>query len=619
MAYKVSNFFDYLSLLNSNVFYNCVKLESFTFESIKEDTIEITENITFLGENVFENCINIDDVYFEPNINYVSTNLFKNCINLKNIFFTDSLNVIRESAFENCISLTNIILPTQLQNLQANCFKNCSKLDTIKIYENVNVISMTAFQNCDLFLIQNKSIVINNNNSYVTSYFSTLFPYAKVYKSSEDILDVYIKDIANLLNIDESQAKQYIYNSIVILTDNNNIVNIDNLIDPNIDQAKIHIYRNTILKFIFDINPTNYNNFIIKSKSLSLTIPTSTDTTYIHVYNEAAKNVNVTNQYNTSIDVIGTYCLLSYNVSECVLQDYRINCYTSSNNYYISYSNNNFITSQQIISEKNQVNTLVNYTILGGQYKDLIFYKNYSLNFMNVFLESFQINITSGLSLPKLSETTNPMFADAYASLNVPLSILKNTFLYWSDSINVDDVIMDGLKFKVVNYEGWANIYLTEAIVYEGAISYYKRSSDIQKKQIKYDFIRYLALKIFKSANGADLFRNNDQVTTSLNNASNFHLRSKLNELQLLGEFDDEYSPNNISRILFRQILSNNPQRIIPNDNGDWNQMPFYVGDKIYLKLIINPDMNQNNILGNNLIPTINPRSYLVELNIVSG
>jgi hypothetical protein len=47
--------------------------------------------------------------------------------------------------------------------------------------------------------------------------------------------------------------------------------------------------------------------------------------------------------------------------------------------------------------------------------------------------------------------------------------------------------------------------------------------------------------------------------------------------------------------------------------------MPLYVGDKIYLKLIINPDMNQNNILGNNLIPTINPRSYLVELNIVSG
>jgi|688.fasta_scaffold166231_2 hypothetical protein len=622
MAYKIDNFFDYLSLLNSNIFYGCINLNKITFESVYEESVNITNNITFLGESIFENCLKIVDVYYEPNpsVNYVPKNMFKNCISLDSIDLSDNIIIISKSSFENCGSLTDIVFPRELQILESDCFKNCIQLNTITIYDKVNLINTTSFQNCDSLLISNNSIVFHDNNSYVISYFSTLFSTVKIYDlTSESIFTKFNKSVANLLNIDELEAKKYTYNAIVLLTGNGSIVSVENLISQSIDPLKIPMFRNLVLKFIFDSNSPYYDNFIIKSKSILLPIPNSTDTTYVHVYKEGAKNINVSNNYNLNINVIGTYCLLSYITSECKLNDYKLHCYVTEDKYYITYSNDNFVTSQNIISEKNKEDILTNYTILGGELKDLIFYKNYSFNFMNLYLDSLQINITSGLSLPKLGEITESMTADAWASIDIPLSIIKNTFLYWSDSINVDDLIPEGVKFKTVNYNGWSNINLTDATVYEGAISYYKKPNTIQKKQIKYDFIRYLSLKIFKSANGADLFRNNEAVTKSLDEASNIALRNKLNQLELLGEFDDEASQYNVARVIFRQILSSDPKRIVLNDVGEWNKMPLYVGDKIYLKLIINPHTDQHTILANNIVPIIDKRSYLVDLNIISG
>lgn len=621
MVYKVSNFFDYLSLIQSDVFFNCVKLNNINFQSKIEESINITNNISFLGEGIFENCISINDVYYDPSVNYVSNELFKNCITLNSIEFSNKINIIQEAAFENCLSLTNITMPQELNILESNSFKNCSNLETLQFYEQITSISTTAFQYCNTFLIPNTVLILNSNNSYINSYFSSLFPVIKIYKLSlSNILFTYINNVTKLLNLDNKLIKEYTYQAIgILLNGNGSIVNIDNLINININQEKIAEFRNLTLKFIFDSNSSLCNYFIIKLQSLSLTIPNLTNTSYISVYKEGYKNINVTNNFIQNIDLIGAYCLLDNTISKCFLNDYKINVFVSQNKYYIVYSNDNFQTDTQIISQFQQENNLSNYTILGGPFNDVIIYRRGGLfNFMNLFLENFQININAGIALPILSELTNSMYADAYATINIPLSVAKNTFLYWSDSINVDDVIEEGVKFKVLNYEGWSNIYLTNAIVYEGDIPYYKKNTDVIKKQIKFDFIRYLALKIFKTANGADLFRNNEAVTASLDNASNLQFRNKLNELENLGEFLNESSQYNISRVIFRQILSQSPERIVPND-GEWTPMPLYVGDKICIKLIINPDINQRSVLGNNIVPEISQRSYLVELNLISG
>lgn len=622
MGYKVNNYFDYLSLLSSDIFYNCKKLNKIIFESKKQDSINVTNNITFLGESAFENCKQINDVYYDPSMNYVSKCLFKNCIKLNYIKFSHNLNIIRESAFENCLSLKSISMPTELKTLEGSCFKNCSNLENINFYEKTNLISTSSFQNCDSFLIPNFSLVIHNDNNYVKAYFNSIFPLVKTYKMSlSNIINKYLNNAKILLSTSDIKIKEYTYPSIdIILTDGQNIVNVNNLINENISVDKVSQFRHLTIKFIFDSNLESYNSFIIKTQSLLLSLPSSNDSTYIQVYNEGAKNINVTNNLITTMNIIGSYCLVNSVSSIALLNDYRINFYKQQNisNYYISYSNNNFETSTQIISVKDQEDSLSNYILLGGSFNELIIYRKVPLNYMGIFLETLQINVSSALSLPILGETTQNMIADAYATINVPLSTVRNTFLYWSDGINVDDTIEEGVKFKVVNHYGWNDIYLTKAVVYDGSIPYNRVNSIMSRKEIRYDFIRYLALKIFKTSAGADLFRNNNQVALSLDNASNLQLRNKLSELENLGEFLNEYSPNNISRTIFRQLLSIQPERIIPND-GDWTNIPLYVGDKIYLKLIINPDINQNSVLGTYSVAPITQRSYLIDLNLISG
>lgn len=616
--YKVHNLFDYLSLYTTNVFYNCNMLNKITFSSKKDISINITNNISFLGESVFENCEKINNVYYDPSINYVSKNLFKNCTRLHYIVLSNNLNIIRESSFENCVQLKNILMPKELELLESFCFKNCSLLDTVQCYEKINLIKTSSFENCISFQIPNYSLLLHNNNNYVKEYFKYFFPLVKIYKLSyASILKKYINNTRILLNTNEIKTKQYTYPSIdVILTGFQNIIDIDNLINQNINEDKIEQFRFFSLKFIFDSNLLQYNNFIIKTKSLLLTVPCSNEITYIQVYNECSKNINVTSNLISNLNIIGAYCLVNSNLNIGVLNDYKIQFYKQNNNYNISYSNDNYITSSSRNISINENFILSNYTFIGSLFSNLIIYRSIQINAIYICLDTLQINICNDLHCV---ENNQHVTVNAYSTLDVPLSIVKNTFLYRTNLLNPDYNAENDIKFKVVNYEGWTNIYLTQALVKDGYIPYKDNSlSLLSRKEIKYDFIKYLALCIFKTSSGAGLFKNNHDVSNSLDINSNVEVRTKLSELEYLGEFFNKDEPNNISRTIFRQILTNQPERITQTYDS-WQQIPLYVGDKIYLKLIINPNINQSNILSNYTNSTINKRSYIVELNLISG
>jgi hypothetical protein len=96
-------------------------------------------------------------------------------------------------------------------------------------------------------------------------------------------------------------------------------------------------------------------------------------------------------------------------------------------------------------------------------------------------------------------------------------------------------------------------------------------------------------------------------------------LTNKLTDLQTLGEFTiEDTSINNVSGAIFRQILLQEPSRIIPNENA-WTPMNLYEGDKLYVKLTINPEPNQHKLLNPNNTTPIPARSYLIEMNLISG
>jgi len=617
--YTFSNTFEFISLLGTDIFYGCSNLANIVFESKQLDTVLLPNTITELGENIFENCQKIEDVHIDISINNIPQSIFKNCINLNEVIISNNIQIIDESAFENCQSLTEIKFPLNLTTLKNNSFNNCINLEKIYFYNSVNTIHPTSFANCSQMDISNNSLIIYDNNNYVLSFFNTNKPLVKSLQLQYlDEFQFYFQKVENLLGTDYNTLKQYFYPILDIsLTSNNNTIN-KQLVDSQIPLNVINEYRKLILSYIFETN-SPYISFITSNSNLRIETSVNNISSYnTYVFDEGSNNIDLPRNIDLINNLQTVYTGLNEFFTEFLINNKKVRLTSINNNFTFSFSTNNFITSTQVQLSSNETYNIDNYIILTGSYNDIIIYKNTQSLPLNLYLPGLELSITSGLSQPIIGEVTNPLQADAYASINIPVSFVLNTFYYWSDSINVDDVIEEGVKFKTMNYQQWQNVYFTRAVVFEGAISYYKRNIDVVKKQVNHDFIRYLALKIFKTPNGVDLFRNNEAVLNSLDVNSNTAFNNKLNNLENLGEFNNVENVDNISRTIFRQILTLQPQRIVPLA-GEWTPIPLYAGDKLYLKLIINPNQQQQNIFSNVTIPTILPRSYLIELNLVSG
>lgn len=623
--YSTSNVFDFLSLLGTNVFYGCESLNTIVFESKNKNTVLLTDDITELGESAFENCKRIDDVFIDMNFNNIPKNAFKNCSNISNVYFKENTNIltINESAFENCLKLNNLELPVNLQSIEHNSFKNCSKLEHLVFYNNNTItIQPTSFTESYQLTQTNNAVVFTDNTS-VKNYFTTRFPNTKQLPlDSIDTYNSYFYLISELFNFNRNLTKTYFYPSFdVKLTAAKQIITTD-LISTSITVDVVSIFRYLILQFIFEINKS-YNNFVINNQKLRLNTNIGANSSYyMTVYNSASRNIDTIQDIKTN-NYLAIYGLLQNNYTEVLINNYKVRLSVGiDNKYNLEYSTNNFASYTQLLTNSNSNTSanITNYSFLTGDYNDYIIYKDIASAPISLYIEGLQLSITASLSEPLTGSSTNPMVADAYTKLNVPLSVVANTFMYWSDGINVDNVVSDGIKFKTVNYSGWQNVYLARAITNSafGGIQYYRPTSVMAKNEIKYDFIRYIAKNIFKTSAGADIFKNNQQCTDFIENNAQAALNARLSELETMGEFTNEDTIDNIAGSIFRQIILQQPNRIVPND-GDWTPMNLYADDKIFIKLTIHPEPNQHKILNPNNNTLISSRSYLIELTLTSG
>jgi BspA type Leucine rich repeat region (6 copies) len=627
--YSITNPIDLLSLLRTNVFYGCNAIQNFTIESTKEDSVILSDSITSLGEGVFQDCTSIVDAYIDISMNEIPKDTFNGCINLTQVYFVDGNNIqiLGDSAFANT-SLSQITMPQTLTTIGSNCFNSCVNLEKIIFFGLIQTIAQNSFDNCLQLTIQNSALIVNSNdNQVVTTYFQQQSFDVKIidYANLDSFLR-FFQDASTILETTYEATKSYFYPYVDIRIDSERTLSANiPLINNDITNAtKQILFKQLILKFIFETNKP-FNSFITSNTNIILSTSAISQSIYeVVVYNTQSKDVVVSNEIYSNRPAI--YVLLNSFYSEFLINNYKLRLSISSNisnPYQFNYSNDNFVSSSLENKQSLQTFDLTNYSIYVGSNNDVLIYKNTTISSLplSLYLEALQLTITSSKSEIITGPVTNPMSADAYASIDIPLSLVVNTFLYWSDGINVDNVVEDGVKFKTINYSGWqnSNYYLARAEVTQNKISYYKPQSVMAKNQIKYDFVRYLALKIFKTSAGADIFRNNDQVTTGLENLSQLSLTNKLTDLQTLGEFTiEDTSINNVSGAIFRQILLQEPSRIIPNENA-WTPMNLYAGDKLYVKLTINPEPNQHKLLNPNNTTPIPARSYLIEMNLISG
>ena len=243
-----------------------------------------------------------------------------------------------------------------------------------------------------------------------------------------------------------------------------------------------------------------------------------------------------------------------------------------------------------------------------------------------LILDAFESNV-SMLSAATLATALIPeLSSDATAVIIVSLDDMRTVFTFKTNSDS-------DLKYYV-NTDNWPTLNAANAMMdHVSSSNPIAVVSSANKMMVAHDFVRYLAFKLFGTAQGVDLFNNETELLQNLRlicgeNTTDYTMGailSRLNAVSITGNHanivsdpsgnymtNDDSSNQNICRILFEQLIGIAPDRFANLvDSPDAQPIPFQVDDTISFKLTINASTGQETLTG---VSSILPRSYKIKL-----
>lgn len=158
----------HLSVIGDRAFSNSDKLTSIIIPSeVKEikqlafigtglTTITIPTNVTSIGDSVFMECKNLEDVVFETpsRVETIGDATFRDCTSLSFITIPSSITTISDSLFYNCTNLATVNIPNGVKTIGDKSFYKCTTLRTLTIPASVTRIRNFAFNSCGENLVR---------------------------------------------------------------------------------------------------------------------------------------------------------------------------------------------------------------------------------------------------------------------------------------------------------------------------------------------------------------------------------------------------------------------------------------------------------------------------------
>ena len=255
-----------------------------------------------------------------------------------------------------------------------------------------------------------------------------------------------------------------------------------------------------------------------------------------------------------------------------------------------------------------------------------------SVDFVLTALNS-QIQLTTSAAIADYSQT---IISDATITLNtsVSASVMQNTFFFRGDT----DITSDASN---VNFYVDSNHWTSKNITLSPKNGIVTEHGYVSNDAVGKDFLRDLARQLFGTYLAADLFTNEDNVISDINEKCDtvgWNIVSLINSVDITaGTFSgmmtdnsgnkylpDNTSTTNISRELFNQLMTSAPTRFattnptynffIEEDSG-YYKMPILAGDSISFRLTVAPAATQLNAVQTGRTTLAN-RVYTVKLNI---
>ncbi len=245
--------------------------------------------------------------------------------------------------------------------------------------------------------------------------------------------------------------------------------------------------------------------------------------------------------------------------------------------------------------------------------------------------QSFTLSEYAALDTAAIS----PENTDATAVIYVRLSDMKELFQYHTDSNDINDISASDIKYYVFHRKLPTEIKLNPSHAMMNKTESYGMYGNFQdftqdKSLVKHDFIRYIALRLFNTFHGVDLFQNETELhenITYLGETVQHNINLILSEISTTSSSgtmaidasgnkyltNDASGNTNLCRELMRQIAASNPSRLYDNNQNysGIRPVPLLENDSINFKVTITPASGQNMLTGVSVIPA---RTYMIKL-----
>ena len=262
--------------------------------------------------------------------------------------------------------------------------------------------------------------------------------------------------------------------------------------------------------------------------------------------------------------------------------------------------------------------------------------------FVNRLIDFTLVGLNQTFSLSTLAALDASSIAvdatDATAVFYIRLSDMTNLFQYQTDAFDVNNVDASDIKYYVFHRTMPAELHInpSHAMMNKtesaGMLGSGVQEIGADKSLVKHDFVRYIALRLFNTHYGVDLFQNEQELhenITYLGETIQHSIDTILSGISTTSASQDmaydatgnKYLTNdasgntNLCRELMRQLAAAEPSRFYNNGadtaTSGIRSVPLREDDSINFKLTITSAPDQNIVTGVTVIPS---RTYLIKM-----
>ena len=233
--------------------------------------------------------------------------------------------------------------------------------------------------------------------------------------------------------------------------------------------------------------------------------------------------------------------------------------------------------------------------------------------------------MTAGLVTSGVTEDTEEY--DCKAECSISLAVAQSLFQFKTDSLDMTDVASDDVLYKLEYTSPTPLKPLSVDFISNTIMTLNGINIDNELKNIPNDFIGHIALNLFGTPKGVDLFTNEVEVVASVQAQSAIAFDARLTELADYGpltyenakEDGSSVTHGNPSRMIYDHIMASQKTRFASISEyavaDDWYKMPIAVDDSINFVLSITSP-NDHSITGNT--DPIDNRRYLIKMIVIA-